>query len=85
MAEKGGESKRWNAYFDFTRCPVCRGERLKEQSRRVTVHGKRLPEISLLSQKEIHEWISGLAQELSDEEAFQCGNLFGGLSWQRNC
>jgi len=68
MSEKGGDAQRWNAYFDFDACPSCHGERLGEESRRVTVNGTRLPELSLLSLEELLDWMTDLEQALHDTE-----------------
>ena len=68
MSDKGGDSKQLNEYFDFDTCPECMGERLAELSRRVTVIGKRLPELSVLSLEKLYEWLHDLEDSLSDAE-----------------
>ncbi|WMJ86905.1 excinuclease ABC subunit UvrA [Anaerocolumna sp. MB42-C2] len=65
MSDKGGDSKQLNEYFDLDTCPDCMGERLAELSRAVTVIGTRLPELSVLSLKELYEWIQKLESSLS--------------------
>lgn len=68
MSEKGGDAQRWNDFFDFDTCPSCHGERLSEESRRVTVNGTRLPELSVLSLEELLEWMTSLERALNDAE-----------------
>ncbi|MDD5497760.1 MAG: excinuclease ABC subunit UvrA [Atribacterota bacterium] len=68
MTEKGGDAKHLNGYFDFDICQDCMGERLGELSRNVTVKGTRLPELSILSLRELHEWLKKLEISLSDNE-----------------
>lgn len=68
MSDKGGDDKQLNSYFDFEACPECRGERLEKLSRNVTVKGTRLPELSMLSLEELHEWVRKLESLLSDTE-----------------
>lgn len=68
MSDKGGEAKHLNDYFDFDICPDCRGERLGDLSRTVTVNGIRLPELSILSLEELNKWLQGLESKLSNAE-----------------
>ncbi len=49
-------------------CPKCNGERLNAESRFVTIDGKRLPELTSWSIENIHDWISNLANNLSQEQ-----------------
>lgn len=65
MSDKGGDAKQLNDYFDFDVCPGCRGERLGELSRSVTVESTRLPELSLLSLEELYAWIRKLEDSLA--------------------
>lgn len=65
MSDKGGEAKQLNDYFDFDVCPDCRGERLGELSRSVTVESVRLPELSLLSLEELYAWLRKLEHSLA--------------------
>ena len=57
LAEKSGESKHLDAYFDSAICEDCKGERLNELSRSVTVLGTRLPELVYLSLEELFQWL----------------------------
>lgn len=68
MSEKGGEAKQWNAYFDFDTCPECRGDRLCESGRSVTVNGTRIPELSMLSLEDLLEWLNHLEISLNHTE-----------------
>ncbi|MDD3172339.1 MAG: excinuclease ABC subunit UvrA [Herbinix sp.] len=68
MADKGGDAKQLNEYFDFDICPDCMGDRLGELSRSVTVNGTRLPELSVLTLEELFEWIRKLESSLNDNE-----------------
>jgi len=57
LSEKEGGSKQLDVYFDSDICPDCRGERLDELSRSVTVMGTRLPELVSLSLEELYQWL----------------------------
>lgn len=57
LAEKAGESKQLDLYFDSGLCPDCRGERLNDLSRSVTVMKTRLPELVSLSLEELDQWL----------------------------
>jgi excinuclease ABC subunit A len=57
LSEKGGESKQLDAYFNNDICPDCRGERLNELSRSVTVMDTRLTELTTLSLDELYQWL----------------------------
>ncbi|MDF2540906.1 MAG: transporter related [Herbinix sp.] len=61
MSDKGGDAKQINQYFDYHTCPDCKGERLNELSRGVTVEHTRLPELSTLSLEELYEWIQTIS------------------------
>ena len=65
MADKGGDAKHLNEYFDFASCPDCQEDRLGELSRNVTVAGTRLPELSVLSLEELHVWIRKMEDSLT--------------------
>ncbi|MGE5417468.1 MAG: ATP-binding cassette domain-containing protein [Acidobacteriota bacterium] len=68
MSDKGGDAKHLNDYFNFDTCPDCMGERLGALSRSATVKGTRLPELSVLSLEQLHEWIRKLECSLGDAE-----------------
>lgn len=68
IAEKNGDSKRLNRYFEFSLCPDCGGERLGSSSRSVTVAGRRLPELTILSLEEIGAWTAELEGKLTETE-----------------
>lgn len=67
LSDKGGESKQLNAYFDYAICSNCKGERLGELSRSVTVNNTHLPELSLLSLEELYSWIEKLEASLIEK------------------
>lgn len=58
----------YDKYFEKKECPDCQGERLQEAVRRITVYGKRLPEIAILSLEEVLIWINALEQAMSEVE-----------------
>lgn len=60
LSEKGGSSEQLDAYFDACLCPACKGERLNELSRSVTVMDMRLPELVSLSLEELYQWVRRL-------------------------
>lgn len=62
FTEKNGDVKQFAPYFTTVECPQCKGERLAELGRNVTVNGMRLPQLSLFSLEELFQWI----QELGD-------------------
>ena len=64
LAEKEGDTRQLGEYFDSVPCPDCQGERLAEASRRVTVQGVRLPELSLYSLERVYQWITGTEASL---------------------
>lgn len=68
LAEKNGDTKQLGDYFDVVECPDCKGERLGELSRKVTVHGIRLPEISRFSLEKLYTWIQELGDSLTNQE-----------------
>lgn len=65
MADHGGDSKRLRAYFDTVVCPQCRGERLKEASRAVTVHDVRLPVLSTWPLAQLAQWVQAVRASLA--------------------
>jgi excinuclease ABC subunit A len=65
LSEKGGSSEALDAYFDSRICPDCRGERLNELSRNVTVLYTRLPELVSLSLDELYQWLVRLEDSVS--------------------
>lgn len=65
MSEHEGHDKRLDPYFDTLTCPSCGGERLQALSRNATVHGRRLPELSVSSLEHLHLWVDTLKSTLS--------------------
>ncbi|QNM06425.1 ATP-binding cassette domain-containing protein [Qiania dongpingensis] len=64
LEEKSGQSNSPEEFFSYETCPVCRGERLKEDSRNVTVNGVRLPQLSEMPLDELSAWLRGLENKL---------------------
>jgi excinuclease ABC subunit A len=60
LSEKDGQAKHLNDYFDSEICRDCKGERLNELSRSVTVMNTRLPELVSLSLEELFQWLRKL-------------------------
>ena len=69
LSEKGGDVSKLSAYFDVTTCPDCEGERLCKLSRSITVNGTRLPELSVFSLEKLYQWVSELADSLSEQQS----------------
>lgn len=67
MAEKDGNTKQLDEYFDTVECPDCKGERLSELSRSITVNGTRLPQLSQFSLEKLCQWISELEASLTEQ------------------
>lgn len=65
LSEKEGITKGLEEYFDTVECPSCRGERLSELSRSITVKGTRLPRLSQFSLDKLCGWINELAASLT--------------------
>ncbi|ASA25770.1 ATP-binding cassette domain-containing protein [Paenibacillus donghaensis] len=69
LSEKDGNAKKLEGFFDIVECPDCKGERLAEVSRSITVNGKRLPQLSLLSLEELCQWVKDLAASLTEQQS----------------
>lgn len=67
LSEKEGNAKQLEEYFDIVECPDCKGERLSELSRSITVNGMRLPQLSQYSLEKLHQWVNELAASLTGE------------------
>lgn len=48
-------------------CPSCKGERLKEESRKVIVNDKSITEVNSMSLNELYEWIKTLSKNTVEE------------------
>ena len=68
LADKDGDVKQLEDYFEVKECPDCRGERLCELSRRVTVQGLRLPQLSLFSLDRLYAWVRELHASLDEKQ-----------------
>ena len=73
MADKKGNSKLQENYFESARCPECHGERLNKLSRSVTVKGTRLPELSGKALIGLTDWVSSLEARLQHNERLLAG------------
>ncbi len=67
LAEKEGNAKQLEEYFDIVECPECKGERLSELSRNITVNHTRLPQLSQFSLEMLFDWVNELADSLSGQ------------------
>ncbi len=65
--EKDGQSGE-AAYFLTKPCHECHGERLKEESRLVTVEGRTLPSLSKSSLEELGDWVESVHVRAAREE-----------------
>ncbi|CAI8954504.1 UvrABC system protein A [Brevibacillus sp. IT-7CA2] len=65
--EKDGQSGE-AAYFLTQPCHDCHGERLKEESRLVTVEGRTLPSLSKSSLEELGDWVESVHVRAAREE-----------------
>jgi excinuclease ABC subunit A len=60
-------------------CPDCLGERLRPESRQVTVKGRTIVELARLPLTELTAWLDRTAQDLPPEEADIAGSALTGL------
>lgn len=67
FTEKNGDMKQFTPYFETIECPDCKGERLAESGRTVTVNGTRLPQLSNFSLEELNQWILELSASLTKQ------------------
>lgn len=67
LAAHEGDTRGLESYFEMAACPACQGERLNEESRRVTVEGARLPELAALSLGRLLEWVDRLESALAPQ------------------
>lgn len=68
LSDKNGDLKQLEDYFTIETCPDCKGERLGELGRSVTVHDVRLPQLSLFSLERLYGWIKELQESLTEEK-----------------
>ena len=74
-------TRRWYASFISSQpCPTCGGARLRAEARAVTVGGKTITEVSLLSIDEARAWIDALHQTLNREEFEIAGEVLKEIS-----
>lgn len=67
FADKEGSASHLEEYFDIVECPDCKGERLSELSRNITVNGMRLPQLSGLSLERLYQWVVELEASLEKQ------------------
>ena len=65
LSEKEGDAGQLEEYFDIVECPACRGERLGEKGRSVTVEKIPLPGLYSFSLEKLFQWIEELEASLS--------------------
>ena len=61
--KEGGDAEALEALLADRPCPACLGERLKPESRAVTFHGKRLPELTAMILDELDAWLGTVPRE----------------------
>jgi excinuclease ABC subunit A len=61
--KEGGDAEALEALLADRPCPACLGERLKPESRAVTFHGKRLPELTAMTLDELDAWLGTVPRE----------------------
>lgn len=66
LSESGGDTSKVSNYFINDVCPQCSGEKLNPLSRSVTVMDKRLPQVALMSLKELYLWIEELKESFNE-------------------
>jgi excinuclease ABC subunit A len=79
FAEKSGEGKRLDEYFEMTGCPECRGERLAKPGREAEVAGVRLPELAGLSLERLSEWAERITQTLTEAGKEKVSSYLGDI------
>ena len=65
-------------YRSYDRCPACLGTRLRPEALGVTVHGRRLPDLTALSIERLREWIR--RQDWTPRERELSGHLLDELT-----
>lgn len=68
LSEKEGNAKPLEEYFDIVECPSCKGERLSELSRNITVNRTRLPQLSHFSLDKLYQWANELEASLTEQQ-----------------
>ncbi|MEG0366747.1 MAG: ABC-ATPase UvrA, partial [Coprobacillus sp.] len=74
MDGPNGQNQIINQYFHHEECHDCHGEKLNKESREITVHGKRIYELTQISLQELYDWIVELKNNLDGpqkESVFQ--------------
>lgn len=60
-------------------CPMCNGDRLRPESRRVTIVGRAISEVSRMPLVEVGVWLDNLFRELPEQEAQVAGSILDDL------
>lgn len=63
-----GQQSSLNQFMKSKTCSCCNGERLKLESRIVTIHDKRFPEIMHMNLEELNDWILNLPSHLNETQ-----------------
>src|SRR5699024_8994470 len=66
--EKNGDMGKEALFFHSDICSDCHGTKLTEQSRRVTLIGRPITEVSMLDLDQLLEWIQDIRLQLMEEE-----------------
>jgi len=67
FAEKSGSSAEAEEYFYTQECPDCKGARLNEVSRSITVENRTIPNLVSHSLEEMLKWANHLEEVLEKE------------------
>lgn len=68
LSESSGYKVTLSTLFVHSTCPECQGTRLRKESRAVTISGKTIIELSGSALTDLRDWLSQLAQTLTDVE-----------------
>lgn len=69
LADRNGDSRPLDACFSITQCSECKGERLGDAGRNVTVNGIRLPQLTRYSLEKLYLWVKELGDTVSGQNA----------------
>ncbi|MBQ0056634.1 MAG: excinuclease ABC subunit UvrA [Bacteroidales bacterium] len=67
--DASAKEKRWAESFSSEmECPVCHGQRLRQEALHFLLDGKNISEVSNLTLSDLHEWIKNLPSALSERQ-----------------
>lgn len=75
-------NKMISPFMRRTKCDACHGERLKDESRLVSVKQKRYPEAMKMTINELHQWLNYLSDELPKGKADMVDSIINDLKMQ---